>query len=227
MRQITKNTMYGEITFPANDYIASKCDTHKWYHGKNCHTTDMISKINSMIKSDSTFVDVGAFVGTFSIPLLEAGHCGFMFEACKDFYNMLSINTRKYDKATSYNNAVGNKNISIGMSVENGNFGGSHITKGNEIKMITLDSFFTNSSVNQIDFIKIDVESYEYYVLQGAVATISRFKPIILWENLKPNWNDTSLDAELGKKENCFEFLQNLGYNRHQDISNNILSFIE
>jgi len=224
MEKITKKTMYGDMSFPRNDYIASKCDEHKWYHGKNCHTGNIIGRINSMIQPNSNIIDVGAFVGTFSIPLLEEGHNSFMFESCNDFYQILKENTSKYSKASCINKAAGNKNTRVGVSLQNINFGGTHIKYGDDVDMITLDSFFTD--INRVDFIKIDVESYEYYVLQGAIEIIKKFKPVVLWENLTPTFKDNSLDETLGKNGNCFSFLKDLGYNNHEDLSNNILSYI-
>jgi len=224
MDKIIKKTIYGNITFPKNDYIASKCDEHKWYHGKNCHTGNIIGRINSMIQPNSNIIDVGAFVGTFSVPLLEEGHASFMFESCNDFYQILKENTSKYSKASRINKAVGNKNTRVGVSLQNMNFGGTHIVRGDDVEMITLDSFFKD--INRVDFIKIDVESYEYYVLQGAIEIIKKFKPIILWENLTPTFKDNSLDKILGAKDNCFSLLKELGYNKHEDLSNNILSYV-
>tara|TARA_R110002153_G_scaffold29711_14_gene91240 strand:+ start:3155 stop:3847 length:693 start_codon:yes stop_codon:yes gene_type:complete len=50
--------------------------------------------------------------------------------------------------------------------------GGNHLIK-------TIDSF----SFNNCDFIKLDVEGYEPFVIQGAESTIKNFKPVILIEN--------------------------------------------
>lgn len=224
MDKIIKKTIYGNISFPRNDYIASKCDNHKWYHGKNCHTGNIIGTINSMLQPNSNIIDVGSFVGTFSIPLLEEGHNSFMFESCRDFYQILKENTSKYNKAICINKAVGNKNTTVGVVLQNVNFGGTYITFGNDVEMITLDSFFKD--IERIDFIKIDVESYEYYVLLGSIEIIKKFKPIILWENLTPTFKDDSLDEILGIKLDCFSLLKELGYNKHENLSNNILSYI-
>jgi FkbM family methyltransferase len=49
--------------------------------------------------------------------------------------------------------------------------------------------------------IKLDVENFEYFVLEGARQTISKFRPIIyteLWEN--------------DNREKCFDLMQDLSY---------------
>ena len=48
---------------------------------------------------------------------------------------------------------------------------------GNKIKTITLDSFVESNQLERIDFIKMDVEGTEKDIIQGAIKTISRFKP--------------------------------------------------
>ncbi len=53
--------------------------------------------------------------------------------------------------------------------------------ENNEISVTskTLDSIIIENKVNKIDFIKIDVEGYEMYVLNGAINSISKYKPIL------------------------------------------------
>jgi hypothetical protein len=65
-----------------------------------------------------------------------------------------------------------------------GNFGGLGIGTPSiygsySVPVNTLDSF----AYENVGFIKIDVEGYEYEVLQGAQATISRCRPIMYIED--------------------------------------------
>jgi FkbM family methyltransferase len=48
-----------------------------------------------------------------------------------------------------------------------------------QVRMTTLDEMV---GAEQIDFIKIDVEGGEYAVLQGAVQTLSRCRPVVVFE---------------------------------------------
>jgi hypothetical protein len=54
-----------------------------------------------------------------------------------------------------------------------------------EIKQLDSFKFFEN-----VDFIKIDVEQFEYFVILGALKTIKKNKPTIFFEN-KRNEADT------------------------------------
>ena len=58
-------------------------------------------------------------------------------------------------------------------------------------KIIKLDDYYKN--IDNIDFIKIDVEGYEAYVIEGAFELIKKFKPYIYvevgWGTEHPYWN--------------------------------------
>jgi FkbM family methyltransferase len=50
------------------------------------------------------------------------------------------------------------------------------------VECIDLDTFVEKEKINKVDFIKIDVEGWELFVLQGGKEMIKRDKPIILME---------------------------------------------
>ncbi|AXQ69799.1 methyltransferase [Caulobacter phage CcrSC] len=87
-------------------------------------------------------------------------------------------------KVTHYLTALGDAPGEIEM------FGGGHDPKaGKQVTMPchTLDSF----GLEDVDYLKIDVEGFELRVLRGAEATIERFRPVIVIEQ-----NDASLPGE-------------------------------
>ena len=76
-------------------------------------------------------------------------------------------------------------------------------------KTITLDELNINS---KIDFIKIDTEGSELYVLEGVINTINKNKPLIQVETNKLseiNFNYNKLKI--------YNFLYNLGYVIYDD----------
>jgi FkbM family methyltransferase len=86
--------------------------------------------------------------------------------------------------------ALGTTDGATEFSVERGNSGGSrlgrvegdfsHIT----VSTARLDSFFAaRPEIGRVDFVKIDVEGYEEAVLQGARASLARFRPGLLFES--------------------------------------------
>jgi hypothetical protein len=70
-------------------------------------------------------------------------------------------------------------------------------SRENTFQTKTLDSF----NFDRIDLLKIDVEGFEYDVLNGAVNTIRRLKPKIILE---------THSKELRQK--CDDFLKKAGY---------------
>jgi FkbM family methyltransferase len=76
-----------------------------------------------------------------------------------------------------------------------------------KISSISLDFFFKNLVIERLDFIKIDTEGWEYYVLQGAKNLILRHKPIILLEFNIINMAQCNIDSE-----DLLNLLESMGY---------------
>jgi len=68
------------------------------------------------------------------------------------------------------------------------NFTDKMIPEKCEIKV--LDTYYKD--IENIDFIKIDVEGYEHYVLEGSLQLIEKFKPYLFveigWGKNHPQW---------------------------------------
>ena len=50
------------------------------------------------------------------------------------------------------------------------------------VKIISFDSYVARKTLDRIDLIKVDVEGFEFKVLQGAENSIARFKPKLFIE---------------------------------------------
>jgi len=86
----------------------------------------------------------------------------------------------------------------IKLGAKNKNFADSS-TIDNEVKRL---------NINRIDFIKIDVEGGEFFVIQGAVKSICKFYPTILYEYS----NAIDKLTETKNTQQTFNFLKKLGY---------------
>ncbi len=73
-----------------------------------------------------------------------------------------------------------------------------------EVKCKTLDHFVMENKIDQINFIKIDVEGHEWKVLTGADKSIRRFRPIILIE-IEQRHHNFAINK-------IFEHIESLGY---------------
>jgi FkbM family methyltransferase len=86
-------------------------------------------------------------------------------------------------------------------------------------KQISLDSFVVENQISQIDLIKVDVDGFEYDVLQGAIETISSLKPIIIFELM--GHTGLNLKNEFLK---FHEFFSNQNYKLYDSYSEKIIN---
>ena len=179
----------------------------------------IIKQFIKKYNKNNTFIDIGAHIGTVSIPYSRLFNQVICFEANSENYVNLKKNI-EYNKCRniiSYNYAISNSNSSYKLIKSGQNSGCFHIEKTNNTnninnKTITLDELNIN---NKIDFIKIDTEGSELYVLEGAINTINKNKPLIQVETNKLSNINFNYD-----KSKIYNFLYNLDYIIYDDDNN-------
>lgn len=174
-----------------------------------------------LIGKDFVIIDAGANIGAHSIMFAKLGNIVHSYEPVKGvYYNLCSnILINGYtEKIIPYQLALSDKEENIGIIHEEtielwsnafkseitSNKGGTSLgnSDNNNIKAVRLDSFNLNP-----DFIKIDVEGYEYNLLKGSLKTIKENLPIILIELHSEEHSKTSKMSK--------ELLGSLGYEVH------------
>lgn len=145
----------------------------------------------------SNVVDVGAHIGTLTIPYAQfVGDSGrvYAFEPQQKIYAELLSNLylNNINNVTAIRKAVGNSFGEIEMAVPpRNNEGATGFGKNGElVPLIPLDSL----RLKDISFIKIDVEGAEKMVLEGARQTITREKPVMyieIWGEYGQSPDDT------------------------------------
>ena len=87
------------------------------------------------------------------------------------------------------------------------------------MECVRLDSFVSQLDLKRLDFVKIDIEGHEFEALEGMVATLKSYKPILLIE-VHPNF----LNEEGHSVAKLVNFLVDLGYRiQPVDISKQLL----
>jgi FkbM family methyltransferase len=140
------------------------------------------------IKPNTNVIDIGANIGTWTIPMSKIATNVYAFEPATHIYQQLNANlfiNQCYNVET-YKVALSNINYKdVYMKTPDpSNLGMTRIVdeKTNIVaKTRTLDSY----NLTNISLIKIDVEGHEYDVFEGARETIIREKPIVYFET----WN--------------------------------------
>lgn len=152
--------------------------------------TDVIKKL---INKYDNFIDIGAFIGFFSIfaKSIKSEINIYCFEANITNYKLLLKNLKLNNvfKNNAYNVALSNKNE---ISYLYGSGQGSSLIKGwgnittykKKVRSVTFDDFILPKIPNKSLLIKIDVEGYEYQLFKGAIKSLTKLRNVcIFFEN--------------------------------------------
>jgi FkbM family methyltransferase len=134
------------------------------------------------------YIDVGAHIGTTVMPYLRMFQTAIAYEPQKDNFEFLTQNIERNgmkDRCVIKNLACSNEERK-GTIVphEGGNSGCYKFVEsekeGTDTKTIRLDD--DTGCEFPVDFLKIDTEGHELFVLKGAERTLLRWKPLIQFE---------------------------------------------
>ena len=189
----TVNTKHSHWILEENDVISNSIVHYgRW----EPWLVDMMMR---KIKVNSNVIDIGANIGTWTIPMSEHAKKVFSFEPNQRVYQQLNANLflNHRDNVKTFDTFLSNVcDKKVYMSTPDPNNIGMMrmVDFPTNIDCITntLDSYhFTD-----VSFIKIDVEGHELSVLEGAKQTILRERPAICFEtwNGNPDVRDSVLD---------------------------------
>lgn len=243
--EIVTNTQYGQFTVLENDFIS-----RSYISGR--HFEDWIlPHLLPLIKGDKNVIDIGANLGSHSIPYYKNLTTGYLyaFEPQDRMYHLLVKNLKDngceraiaHKVALSFcegittlsdNYELHGSTTKITENRDIHNYGGLGFGKNGEIVPAKrLDDF----KIENVGFIKIDVEGAERLVLDGAKQTIQRDRPVVFFEHhlneiFNRKWNEmceTLSVPENLKDSNIFDFfLMEMGYSQIVRVdAHNFLAF--
>lgn len=174
---------------------------------------------NNIDLTHSDVIDVGANNGNFTIDFaMLVGDTGrvYAFEPQRIIYYQLCGNVfmNGLDNVICINQALSNKSETVNIQYPDYfnegqvNFGDVRIvdkpnTRFEQVEAKRLDEYdFVNLSL-----IKIDVQGYEYNVLNGAIDTIDKHRPFIVFE-----LEEQHLIHNGCKSNDILEFFKSIGY---------------
>lgn len=144
-------------------------------NGKGSYQIKKLRAALGYVKNWRVAVDVGAHVGFFSMHLVKRFGVVHAFEPVNEHRACFDKNV---SGASVYSVALGAAPGRVAMETPQGSSGGTHVSGSGDIEMRTLDSY----EFHFVDFLKIDVEGLELAVLQGAVETLKRCRPVVIVE---------------------------------------------
>jgi FkbM family methyltransferase len=197
------NTMYGNLAVHENDLIGNKLSSEYIWEPYN------IALMKEYIKDTDIVLDIGANIGFFTVVLSDIVKLGHVhsFEPIPENYNLLQHNASTLMNVTLYNCALGKESGHVDMKSEHGNMGNSYVVNesAGSIPIHTLDSLQLSPN-----FIKMDVQGFEYDVLLGGIEMIKKCRPIMIIELEDSNGSiPTSFKQS---KHNSIQLLKSLDY---------------
>jgi FkbM family methyltransferase len=145
--------------------------------GYSCDAVPLMLAMNDKIKNSNITIDVGANIGVTSIWLAKNSRIVYSFEPQRKNIerfraNLIANNINNVlltEKAVSDNS--GELEFYIHESYGHhslGKVGTSKIIGVEKVQVITLTDFCKNMCIEEIDFLKVDVEGFEIEVFKGA-----------------------------------------------------------
>lgn len=133
----------------------------------------------------TTFVDVGANVGYFTLLLAEHfPHAHITaFEPVQRVFTCLRENTKGLSNVEACHLAISNFEGDAYMQVDEYDSQTSQLTAertAEEVVVSTLDNALSQKNISQIDLLKIDVENSEKDVLQRAATTLAHTRYLLI-----------------------------------------------
>lgn len=190
---------------------------------------EILDFISERINQEGVFLDIGANIGQHSIVISRFCKKVFSFEPISILQNKILQNIAKNNIQNIELNkfGLGNESTESEMIILKNNIGKSKPKHRNENEFENLKNNWAKEKGNiletekielkrlddlnfeQINFIKIDVEGYELFVLEGGKNTILRTKPKIILE-YSPIFYES---MEKGMSERLYNFIiQELNY---------------
>lgn len=166
-----------------------------WLPDGETHLTDWMTKAGEIVDGRGTYqikklraalahvkqfrtaLDVGAHCGLWSMQLVKRFEIVHAFEPVAEHRLCFAANLDG-NFAELHPCALGEKDGMISIHTADTSSGDSWVDGAGDIPMKRLDDF----ELQDVDFIKIDTEGHELFVLRGGEETIRRCKPCLIVE---------------------------------------------
>jgi len=150
-------------------------------------------KLLELLDKNAVVLDVGGNIGYTALRMAQiVGEGGKIYTFEPDPLNYsnltknLSLNSFKNIFASNIGLGAEYKQVKLFVNTES-NRGGNRINELADsnfeiVKIVPLDRFVADNSIDKIDLIKIDVEGYELKVLKGANEILRKHRPLLFIE---------------------------------------------
>jgi FkbM family methyltransferase len=211
---IEVESTFGRIAAFENDFITNQIIKF------GAHTRPELAFLLSVVHADDYIFDLGAHIGTFTIPLAQkTGEAGKVLavEARRQTFSVLAkniTNSRLLAETTALHSIIAPSARRYEAHTPDGNTGGTFFLPIDgvcNVETATIDELCQRYFTPRI--LKIDIEGYEYLVLAGT-KMLQRERPIVYAEvNCRQLRQQGTSPNELGRlfQENGYRLFRNIG----------------
>lgn len=153
-------------------------------YGEYCEPE--VTVLSQFLTDNAVVYDIGGNIGVHAVAFATLAPQAqiYSFEPNPLNYDLLRHNTKHLPNVTLFNKAVGNTTDDVYIS----GFDPSIVGNYGDIKVGALGTRVEQVRLDDVDIpdptvMKIDVEGYEYHVLQGCKEKIARAQPVIFYES--------------------------------------------
>lgn len=188
------------------------------------HHINELLFLRTFLKSDMTFVDVGANQGEFTLYACSKLTSGKVLAFEPTSYQLgllqtnIALNNFKNVEVNSYGLYKEEAKLEVFTSYDTSVHSGTNEglsslykseTRQEVEEVIDLKVFDTEyyEKLSRIDVVKIDVEGAELFVLKGMIKSLKKFQPMLLIEMNKKTFQDAGYTME-----DVVQFLEDLNY---------------
>jgi FkbM family methyltransferase len=192
---------------------------------------DSVNYFYDNIPTDKSvnIVDIGAQTGLYTLYAKYLPKSQFyVFEPFPRSYKVLRDNItlnripNVWIRNIGISNHAGETILNTSKSHKGLHTLGNNIIRFNDaapitIHVDTLDNIFYDNNI-PVDFIKIDTEGWEYFILKGGEKTIQKYKPMIQLE-----WNNDNMKQCNVSMTEFSAYIDTIGYKKHNMIGENLI----
>lgn len=185
-------------------------DTHigKWVQdsGRLDHDQWLLPQLERYIPVGGTVIDVGAYIGDHTIWYSErVGELGkvLAMEPNPDIFQVLVENCKlfKHKNVMVICAGLAHRYLNVTRVTKDANLGATYFLGDASAPFMFAD--LDDQWKEKVDFIKMDIEGWEFYALVGAMTLIDRYHPVMLIE-----MNETAMARTKSSYSMIFEFLR-------------------
>ena len=196
----------------------------------------ILKLLKSRMKQKGHFVNVGAHIGTITLPMSKIASHVTAFEPFPKTFDHLkkNVDLNKLSNVDIYNVALGDKHESVFFMDDDNdrlknNNGGMHVFTTNDLltgersaSIAKLENLgivsvpLDNMNLNKIDLMLVDIEGMEDKFLIGAKETLKKDLPDLVIEI----WNNDKRKEEniIITRQQIIDNIMSLGYNKVEKI---------